>query len=153
MLDRKKLYTLIAIAKKKLGYNDEAHQLVIESLGGFANDKGKISATTLTDIKLNELYQLYKDKGFHPRQTHKNNDNSNSKKWPINTRTGDWREGLIRKIVAQWNDLANQGKVKDRTLEACRSYCEKQTGTSRLEWFTTYQLNTVIEGLKAWQTR
>ena len=73
---------------------------------------------------------------------------------PINTKCGTWREPLIRKIVAQWNDLYNKGKVKNRSLESCRVYCKNQSGgIDHLEWFTKKNFNNCIEGLKAWQER
>lgn len=78
---------------------------------------------------------------------------SQAKKWPINTKCDTWREPQIKKIVAQWNALANHGEVQDRSLEACRVFCEKATGVSRLEWFTTNDFNVVIERLKKWQER
>lgn len=78
----------------------------------------------------------------------------NPDKPPINTKCGTWREPLVRKIVAQWNDLYNQAKVKNRSLEACRQYCKKQSaGVDRLEWFNKKNFNDCIGGLKAWQQR
>ena len=55
MLYRKKLYTLIAIAIKQLGYTDEEHRYVLEGFGA-TEKNSRISATTLSDIKLNEVY-------------------------------------------------------------------------------------------------
>lgn len=79
--------------------------------------------------------------------------NSDLSLWPIDTQTKTWRRSQIKKIVAQWNDLANKGQVRDRSLESCRRYCEKQTHVAKLEWCDKNQLSQIIESLKSWQKR
>lgn len=76
-----------------------------------------------------------------------------SKSWPIDTKTQSWRGKLIRKIVAQWNDLANKGVVRNRSLESLRRFCENITKVARLEWYTDDQFSDCIEALKAMQKR
>lgn len=159
-MTRKKLYQLINIAKNQLGIDDDSYRCLLVEFGA-KEKQGKISLTTLSDKKLKAVFEFMKDKGFEPKKKYYNEpthlrvvgEPNPIASWPINTKDKTWRGPLIRKIVAQWNDLANQGKVRSRTLAACRSYCSKQTGIDKLEWFTKHDFQICIEGLKAWQQR
>ncbi len=131
-INRKKLYTLIAIAKNQLGYNDEAHQLVIESLGGVENDKGKVSATTLSDAKLNELYQLYKSKGFKP--VHKQKYTGLAARGPAENKKVGYIQHLLVRLEKDWR-YADALALKMFKIE-------------QVHWLSDYQANSVIKSLR-----
>jgi len=58
-----------------------------------------------------------------------------------------------RKMWALWMQLADAGKVHQRTMSALAAFAQRQTGVSRLEWLNARQEHLVIESLKAWLKR
>lgn len=63
------------------------------------------------------------------------------------------RVSQVDKARALWAELVTLGALRDPSDAALHSFCDRQTGKSRLEWCTPSELNRVIEGLKAWRAR
>jgi hypothetical protein len=56
---------------------------------------------------------------------------------------------------ALWQVLADQGKVRNRTMRGLLAWIEHQTDNhvQRLDWLTPAQEYTLIESLKKWSER
>lgn len=58
-----------------------------------------------------------------------------------------------RKVWALWNQLARDGVVRNPSAAALNAWVEHTVHVSALRFATSAQLDTLIEALKAWQTR
>ena len=60
-----------------------------------------------------------------------------------------------KKMWALWQTLADQGKVRNRTMRGLLAWIEHQTDNhvQRLDWLTPAQEHTLIESLKKWSER
>lgn len=58
-----------------------------------------------------------------------------------------------RKVWALWHQLGRDGLVANTSPQALNAWIHRQVGVSALGFCTGAQLDTLIEGLKAWQER
>ena len=58
-----------------------------------------------------------------------------------------------RLIWSLWQQLADSGLVRRRTMPALESWVRSQTGVDKIQWLTGAQEHTVIESLKLWLSR
>lgn len=58
-----------------------------------------------------------------------------------------------RLIWSLWQQLADAGLVRRRTMHALESWLRAQTGVDKIQWLTSAQEHTVIESLKLWLSR
>lgn len=58
-----------------------------------------------------------------------------------------------RKVWALWNQLHRDGKIANASAAALNAWVLRQVGVSALRFATDPQLDTLIEGLKAWEDR
>lgn len=58
-----------------------------------------------------------------------------------------------RKVWALWNQLGRDGVVRNVSAAALNAWVERTVHVSALRFATSAQLDTLIEGLKAWQQR
>jgi phage gp16-like protein len=58
-----------------------------------------------------------------------------------------------RKVWALWNQLGRDGVVHNTSAQALDAWVERTVHVSSLRFATSAQLDTLIEALKAWQTR
>lgn len=133
-MDRRKLYALLAVAKKKLNIDEEAYRSILQRHGG-KQVGDKISATTMTDKQICNAIEELKSKGFV--------GSANKKKTKLTT------QEYIRVL---WNKLIESGKVRSDNKElALQRFVKRQTGIEHLEWIRSYQqANAVITALKVW---
>ena len=52
-----------------------------------------------------------------------------------------------------WQQLADAGRVNNRTMAGLLAWVKRQTNVDALNWLTGAQEHLVIEGLKSWLTR
>ena len=58
-----------------------------------------------------------------------------------------------RKVWALWNQLHRDGKIANASAAALNAWVLRQVDVSALRFATDPQLDTLIEGLKAWEDR
>ncbi len=58
-----------------------------------------------------------------------------------------------RKVWALWNQLGRDGVVQNPSATALNAWVERTVHVSALRFANSAQLDTLIEALKAWQTR
>ncbi len=135
--DRKRLYALLAVARRELGMEEEDYRALLRRLGAQERN-GRPSAATMSLGQLRAVLAEMERMGFRRRGP---------------DRAQFWRAPRIRKITALWCALADAGVVRDRSEAAMQRWCARLTGTARLEWAGTEGLNACIEGLKRWAWR
>jgi len=138
---RTKCYTLLAVGKKQLGWDDEFYRDVFLVRFGATKVNGRISASTLEFGKLHEAVESMKKSGFKPV------------KKGITSGINDWRTPRIKKITAIWFALHKSEVIKNPSEIAMQKWCASITKKARLEWATATDLNSCIEALKSWASR
>lgn len=134
---RKRLYQLLAIGKAQLGWDDEFYYGIwLPMQGATLTDKGRYSATTLSQAQLQTAVDVMRSHGFSATSTKK------YKPAPSN-----WRIPRIAKITVLWNILAKK-EVVDNSRRAMELFCKRHSGLDKLQWATSKQLNICIETLK-----
>lgn len=143
--NRKRFYTLLAIGKEQLGYDDEYYYgMWLPMQGATKNAEGKYSATTMNIGQLSAAVERMVVAGFKPtakgckKFTHANKD---------------WRAPRIAKLNALWCELFDKGHVKDKSQAALEKWAKTYTQKDRLQWAGSKELNTSIEQLKQWLAR
>lgn len=58
-----------------------------------------------------------------------------------------------RLAKAIWHDLGEMGVLEDPSEAGLRKVARRLTGVEAIEWMDVYQMNALIEALKAWRTR
>lgn len=129
---RKADLAAIHTGKRALGLDDAEYRGLLEDL------TGKRSAADLTAAERHLVLDRMRELGF---------------KRPDGRRPERRRPTQIDKARALWAELDAIGALTDASQAALHSFCERQTGKSRLEWCTPAELNLVIEGLKSWLAR
>lgn len=125
-------YAKINIACKQLG---------IDKYGLLADRYGIESSKQLTRQQTIDLLNHFKSLGWRPQRK---KNSKTSPKYP---------DPMMRKVVALWITLAQAGVVRDKSDQALQKFVKKQTKVENLKWCDGYQLNQLIETLKAWGQR
>lgn len=143
--NRNHYYTLLAIGKGQLDWDDAYYYGIWLPLQGATLKDGKYSASTLSNVQLFQAVECMKEAGFKPTK------NKVGKKFVH--QKDDFRTARIAKLNALWCALADNGFVTIRSQEALEHWCKKHTKKDRLQWASSAELNTCIEQLKAWAKR
>ena len=143
--DRKHFYTLLAVGKAELGFDDEFYYGIFLPTHGATLKDGRYSATTLSNTQLFAALEDMRTKGFKPK--HKNG-NGNGKQ---SRALAD--DGQSRKIRALWLELHTAGKVRNPDESALCAYVKRQTRVEALQWLSSDQASMLIESLKKWLAR
>jgi phage gp16-like protein len=61
--------------------------------------------------------------------------------------------GPQKKMWSLWQQLADKGRLTDRSMKALLAFVHRTTQVDRLEWLNGAQEALVIEALKQWLTR
>lgn len=128
MSERRRLLAKVHVAKKQLALDDETYRAILERV------TGKRSAGALTDHELVRVLADFRLHGWEPSR--KLSDNPH-----------------VRKVWAIWSEMCAAGVPRTPTKAALRAFVARMTGVTDPEWLTSEQANTVIEALKAWQSR
>lgn len=141
MSNRRRLITLIHIAKSNLSLDDDAYR---DSLEGVT---GKTSCSKMTIPELEKALEHFKSCGFKPTA---------KRKYSPKTVVKDRRS----KIRAMWITMYNDGVIRDGSEKALSSWIERMTakanndiGYKTLQFVPDDTLNGLIEQLKRWYKR
>lgn len=140
MNNKNKCFTLLAIGKSQLGWDDEFYRDVFLVNHGATKKGGRVSASTMDINQLHHALESMRRSGFKPKKQSK----------PSST---DWRIARIKKITALWFALHKAGIVRDSSELAMQRWCSTLTKKAKLEWTQSADLNNCIEALKSWAKR
>lgn len=129
-------YAKINIACKQLG---------IDKYALIADRYSLESTKQLTKQQTIDLLQHFGVLGWKPTR-----GKSNGKKSKCSPKYDD---PMMRKVVALWITLADEGVVKNRANYSMQKYVKRMTGRDNLRWCDGAELNVLIDGLKAWGKR
>ncbi len=141
--NRQRFYTLLALGKAQLGWDDEFYYGIWLPMQGATKKDGKYSASTLSIGQLSQAVERMIDSGFKPK----------GKGGRKLTHDQDWRKPRIAKLNAMWIAMARAGVVKDQAQVALELWAKSYHKKDRLQWCSSAELNTCIEQLKAWAKR
>ncbi|MBU0946938.1 MAG: regulatory protein GemA [Proteobacteria bacterium] len=125
----------IHIAKKQLGLSDDAYRDVLQMR------YKKDSAAKLSSAQARNLVDHFKALGFRVKRK------KSSKTSP------QYDDGQMRRVVALWITLGNEGVVKNKSDQALQKYVKRMTGKDNLRWCDGGDLDRIIESLKKWAKR
>lgn len=122
-------------AKTWLKLDDDTYRAALA-----ARSDGKVSSKACTVIELKAVLEHFHNAGF-PR--------------PGSTAKRVALTAPQRKMWSLWQQLADQGKVRDRTMKGLLAWVKGQTenGADALTFLTPAQERTLIESLKQWVDR
>jgi len=153
-MDRKQIYAALAMAKKKACMDEDTYRLLLAKHGAKENDKGKISAKSMTDDQLSAaLDDLNRKPRFYP-------------KWQPDFKkrifTGP-RSRKLAMLVAIWTDLYNAGALTEcRSLQyavdtAFDAWADHYFGIdgaiTKADFLSEQRLDGAIKALKGWYER
>lgn len=145
----------IHIAKKELGFDDDAYRDILQTR------YKKDSAAKLTRFEGDDLIRHFKAQGFRVK----------TKKAPSFVKEGvgggsgvaggsrtastsaACEKPMARKVVAIWVNLALAGKLRNGSDAALQSWVKRMTGVEHLSWCDDRQLWKLVEALKSWAKR
>lgn len=139
--NRKHYYTLLAIGKAELGWDDEFYYGIWLPMQGATLKDGKYSATTMSIGQLCQAVEVMIKAGFKP----KHRKDKSSRKLADDAQS--------KKIRALWLEMHNQGIVRNPSEASLAAYVKRLTGVEALQWLSSQQASGVIEALKKWQKR
>lgn len=138
--NRKRLYTLLAIGKQQLGWDDEFYYGIWLPMQGATKDAdGRYSATTMSIAQLFQAVEKMKTAGFRVKRK------------PSNRALAD--DPQSKMIRALWLELHELGAVRNPSEASLAAYVKRQTGVEALQWLDGDQSTQVIEALKQWRKR
>jgi hypothetical protein len=141
---RKAELAKIHIAKKQLGLDDEAYELMVwEVSRDFRPDFPVTSSGDMTSAERKALLQKMQSMGAHsgPPKGEK----------PM---FGDSNEPHVRKLFACAEQLIRDGAIAPSDpARWLRKFVKRLTGVEDPRWLTPLDCNKVIEALKAWHRR
>ncbi len=135
---RQRCYTLLAIAKKQLGLDEDTYRAFLASQGARVKD-GRISATTMSIGQLMGAVDVLHKRGFKPTRSNKYEQT--------------WRQRMEGKIAKLWFLGYEHGVIRDESKQAMENWCLKVAGVAAINWFEAKHYNRCIEGLKSWLKR
>lgn len=142
--DRNHFYTLLALGKQDLGWDDEFYYGIWLPMQGASKKNDKYSASTLSNTELFKAVEEMKRLGFKVK--HKVNGNRAMADDPQS-----------QKIRALWLELHAAGKVRDSSERALAHWVAGQVksshGIEALQWLNSRQASRLIEQLKRWLER
>lgn len=127
---RKNRIAQVHVLKKELGLSDEVYRGVLYHL------TNKCSAADLTMEELNRVVSHLKTKRVKkPKHAH-------------------MLDPTEKKVWSLWQELADQGKVRDRSMQGLMGYIKTHIKrVDHIAWLDDQHLHTLIEQLKAWLER
>ncbi|MDA8230365.1 MAG: regulatory protein GemA [Magnetospirillum sp.] len=127
--DREAMLKKVHVAKRQLGLDDESYRDILRRIAR------RDSSADCTRPQLVDLLAEFTRLGWSG-QKRKLSDKAH-----------------VRKVFAIWGDMCRAGIPDSPTPAALKSFVRKMTGVDDPEWMTAIQARTVIEALKAWETR
>ena len=145
--DRNHYYTLLAIGKQDLGWDDEFYYGIWLPMQGASKKADKYSASTLTNTQLVAAVEEMKRLGFKVKP--KNGNKAGSRPMADDAQS--------KKIRALWLELHAAGGVRDPSEGSLARWVAGQVksshGIEALQWLDGAQASRIIEQLKKWLFR
>jgi len=149
-INRKTYYTLLAVGKTELNWDDEFYYGIWLPMQGATLKDGRYSATTLSDKQLLNALEAMKQSGFKVRHA-----NGNKAGNPKSRALAD--DAQSKMIRALWLELHAVGGVRHSSERALARWIAGQTkssdGIEALQWLSSAQASRLIEQLKQWLQR
>lgn len=139
---KQRCFTLLAIGKKDLGWDDDFYRDEFLPLHGATKNNGRFSASTMDIHQLHSALEAMKQSGFKPKSKKSASGN-----------LSNWRTARIKKITALWLALHKAGIVREPSEVAMQRWCSSLTKKAKLDWAQSADLNNCIEALKSWAKR
>jgi phage gp16-like protein len=143
--NRQRLYTLLAVGKAELGWDDEFYYGIWLPMQGATLKDGRYSASTMDIGQLFQAVERMKDSGFKVKP---------AKSAGTRPQADDEQSRLIRSL---WLQLHEAGKVRDPDERALvhwvRGQFKSSNGIEALQWLSVRQKRRIIEQLKQWLAR
>lgn len=152
----------IHIAKKELGFDDDAYRDILQTR------YKKDSAAKLTRFEAEDLIKHFQGQGFKVKRTtprpppqQQEGEQNSPPVFKEGVGGGSFGAGcsptyekpMARKVVALWINLAMAGVVHNSSNAALQSYVKRMTNIDNLSWCDDQQLWMLIESLKKWAKR
>jgi phage gp16-like protein len=137
-MQRQQYYKLFQVAKKQLNMDDDSYRALLYRCGA-TNKQGKISATTLSPLQLENVLQEFKHLGFMIIT-------------PKPAQDSHGADAMRRKLNLLWVSLGEFGVVRNPELTALEKWARRYT-KHPLRDATPRELNIMIEALKKWGVR
>lgn len=142
---------VIHVLKSKLRLSDDDYRVLLAELTRTASAPGKTSTKQMNGVELQRVrdhMQGLADRlpGAAPRAARPRS----RAQFDQAKKAASPKE---RKVWALWHQLGRDGLVRDTSEKALNAWVERTVHVSALRFATGPQLDTLIEALKAWQTR
>lgn len=148
--DRNAHYTLLAVGKAELKWDDEFYYGIWLPMQGATLKNGKYSASTLSDAQLKAAVEELKRAGFKVKPKNGNTGNAE----PSRALADDPQS---KKLRALWLELHHAGGVRSASEAALARWVAGQVkssdGVEALQWLDSAQASRLIEQLKRWLNR
>ncbi|MCE9679592.1 regulatory protein GemA [Shewanella sp. AS1] len=150
---KKRLITLIQVAKSQLGLDELLYRSMIKAATG----KDSLRAMTLPELET--ALEAFKQKGFKVRANPSSNKGKNTVKRRLSPVSGSAKVAQIDKIRAIWITMGHHLVIQDSSETALDTYVRRMTLRSKNEgvdataWLDEYQAERVLESLKNWHKR
>lgn len=152
---KKRLITLINIAKGQLGLDDEVYRPMLKAA------TGKDSLRDMTVGELEQALEAFKQKGFKPRSTSRQTGVKGKR---LSPKSGSAKVAQIDKIRAVWIAMGHHLVIQDASETALDAYVRRMTLRSQVDgnhtqgvdaaaWLTEQQAYKLLESLKNWHKR
>ncbi|WOI47703.1 regulatory protein GemA [Acidovorax sp. BLS4] len=132
--------------KSKLALSDDDYRALLSNLTGKTSSKG-MTATEQRQVR-EHMQHLAERMGVVPATTRR--QPLTREQFAKAKAAASPRE---RKVWALWLQLHRDGLVDNPSRAALDAWVHRQVGVSALRFASGAQLDTLIEALKAWQTR
>lgn len=152
---RKQLYKLLQVGKRELGLDESTYRDLLLRHGAKVDIKGKASASSMRIDQLDAVLKSMQASGFKIKSKAKTKVDYPTKGTREEGKT-DWRSPRLNMVWSLWQQLADSDhpkSVRNGSDRALLWWCQQQSNVDRPEWLTTYQINRLVEALKAWCKR
>lgn len=141
--DRQRVYALLGIARRELGWSEEKYREHLATHGAKVY-RGRWSASTMDYAQIEAALAAMEAAGWQ---------RTGGAESSIIQRCHPARRAQWRKVCALWITLAGTGAVRDRSETAMLAWCRRLVREDRIEWASVGSLHLCIEGLKDWTAR
>ena len=148
---KKRLITLINIAKGQLGLDDEVYRPMLKAATG----KDSLRAMTLSELE--QTLEAFKQKGFKPVVSKQRSGASKTGvKRRLSPKAGSAKVAQIDKMRAIWIAMGHHMVIQDNSETALDAYVRRMTKAAPVDsvaWLKAHQAERVLESLKNWHKR
>lgn len=150
---RKRLMTLINIARSQLQLDNDSYRALLKGA------TGKESLRAMGVHELETALETLKQKGFKPVSKSSTKAKSQGANRRMSAVSGNSKIALIDRIVAIWITMGHHLVISDPSEAALDTYVRRMTlkstalGVDSVRWLDEKQAVKVLESLKNWHKR